>query len=198
MVAPPAPLAPSSNNAQDRNLNALENKVTDSVKSVVGHMGTTEDLTLEDLNTAKIAVAKIDALIDIEKRLAELDKLRDEREGKAGEIKNTAPVIPASALAPMPMTAPPPAAVRRQTRESAVSELKPAIPGLVRIFGVDGRYGAIVKMPDGQSVTVHTGDKLSDGSMVLNITASSIALKKGDTVHQIRMSGMEVVYGQSL
>ena len=68
----------------------------------------------------------------------------------------------------------------------------------MRISGASGHYSAVVKMSDGKEVTVHVGDHLSDGSTVLGITASSVAFKKDDAVRQVRISGMDVVYGQAL
>src|ERR1700722_11684720 len=99
-VPPPVAAAPPSSGGGDqKSLTSLENKVSDSVKDVVKTLSSpAEKVTLDDLNSAKIAIAKIDVLIDIEKKMAELEKIRGEREGRSAPMS-----IPASALAaPLP------------------------------------------------------------------------------------------------
>ena len=84
---------------KDKEDNSVDNKIPDSVKDVIKNLNAkTDDVTLDDLNAARQAVAKLDALIEIEKRLADLEKIRQERE--ANNNKAMMAAIPASALAP--------------------------------------------------------------------------------------------------
>jgi hypothetical protein len=148
-------------------------KVPDSVKSVIKKLNTaTQDVTLEDLNSAREAVAKLDVLIDIEKRLNDLTTLRLEREEK--NAASLAAALPASALGlppskggsqsvvplspipePMPMISAP-----------APIKMAPPVPtgpsdfDVVRISGVRGSYIAMVREADGKTKRVREGDKM--------------------------------------
>jgi hypothetical protein len=181
-----------------KGLTSAEDKITDSVKGVVKHIGTTDSLTLDDLNTARQAVAKIEALIDIEKHLAELEKVRSERDGGNTKI---AAAIPASALAPMPpplssqlqnLTPPPvsPAPVVNPMMSSSNLEVS-------RIIGGAGRYSAIIKTTDGQNKTIQVGDKLSEGSTVVGITSAGVELDQNGKTRMVHVKNVNTVFGDS-
>ncbi len=171
-----------------RNLAPLEDKVSESVKNVVHQLGSTESVSLEDLNSARQAVAKLEVLIDIEKRLAELDKIRN----SSGE-KSIASAIPASALTPPPAFALPAAMPRMPSSEPPV--FNPPVRGDVsRISGADGHYTATV-----QGKSVRIGDVLSDGSTVISISAKQVETKSKDgSVHELKVKGVEQVFGHTL
>jgi len=174
-----------------------EDRLSDSVKGVVKHLGTTENVTLDDLNSARQAVAKIEALIDIEKRLNELEKLRSEREGKS-----LMGAIPASALTAFPppqnqsqFQAPPslpmPASVIQNPMLSA-NNLE-----VSRIVGSATHASAFIKMPDGQTKTVQVGDHLPEGTVVA-ITAAGVQLEQNNgTRHIVRVKNVDTVFGNS-
>ncbi|MDX2027612.1 MAG: hypothetical protein SFW62_03135 [Alphaproteobacteria bacterium] len=180
----------------EKGLAAAEEKVSDSVKSVVKHLNrTADDVTLDDLNSARQAVAKLEALIDIEKRISELEKIRQEREG-GGSL---AAAIPASALRPsvaappMPMSSSPSA-----TPAVAMPAPAPGVMELSRVIGSTGHYSAVIKMSDGQLETGRVGDRLSDGSVISKVTMKEVELKQGAAKRTtLRVKNVNTVVGSS-
>jgi type IV pilus biogenesis protein PilP len=159
-------------------------KVPESVRNVVKQLTvTSKDMTLEDLNAAREAVAKLDALLDIEKRLTDLEKIRKEREGKS-----FAEAIPASALMPVGGAA--------MQRGNAPMPMAAVTPDIQRIEGTNGHYAAVMKAGTGSKV-VHVGDRLDDGSEVLAITADGVEVSKGKSRHLIRVKDVQGVFGSS-
>ena len=156
----------------------MDAKVPDSVKDVIKHLSNkAEDITLDDLNAAREAVAKLDALIDIEKRLVDLDKIRNEREKE--NDKKIADAIPKTALMPPPSYMPPPMPVERSSEPKVAAMPKPMPVELeiIRIEGSNSHYGALVK--DGDTThLVHAGDHLSDGSVVLSVSTQGVELQR--------------------
>jgi hypothetical protein len=196
-AAPPAnpivlPMSSANTPAgRSKNLSTLEDQVSDSVKNVVKQLATVDSVNLDDLNTARQAVVKLEVLIDIEKHLAELDKIRSERGGE----RSIAAAIPASALsAPVSM-----AHNNSRPRFQPSSEEMPAAPfaahtEVTRVSGTDGHYEALI-----QGKFLRVGDNLSDGSTIVSITPKNVATKaKSGTVRQMRVNGVEEVYGPSL
>jgi type IV pilus biogenesis protein PilP len=181
----------------DKKLAVLEDKVSDSVKDVAKRLGTTtENVTLDDLNSARQAVAKLEALIDIEKHLSDLDKIRSERENN-GTSRGLAAAIPASALAPLPMQ------MGTPFPSMATASISPPTPSLMpisaievtRILGSDGHFVALMKTPDGQSKPVHVGDHLSDGSSVSGITSKGVVLDENGSKHVIPVKNIDTIFG---
>ncbi len=199
-ATPPAattPDAPSASGADAADKGAkgfanAEDKVSDSVKGVVKHLGTTENVTLDDLNSARQAVAKIEALIDIEKRLNELEKLRSEREGKS-----ITGAVPASALAPMPLQPQfqPPASLLPMPASAVQSPLNNL--EISRITGSGARYMAVLKMPDGENKTVEAGDHLPDGSSVVAVSSSGVEVEHNGTKRVIHVKNVGAVFGST-
>jgi len=173
-----------------KSLDPLEDKVTDSAKNVVKQLGTVDNLSLEDLNAARLTVVKLDILIDIEKHLAELDKLHHDKDK---ESKSLASAIPASALVIPPQFG---SAVTR----SAASEIpiQTSVPrahlSVEQISGADGHFTAIIS-----GKTVRVGDHLSDGSTIVAITAQQVTAKaKGGALNQLKVNGVNEVHGRVL
>lgn len=168
----------------------LPGKVPGSVKEVVKKLNTDSDsVTLENLNEAREAVVKLDVLIDIEKRLNDLAKLRRAREEDESSV---ADAIPASALGlsaatqapvlPPPITAPAlPVATMAPTPVAPVHSSSPQISDLevMQITGASGRFAAQIKEAGGSTRIVHVGDKLSDGSKVSAISISGVSVTTG-------------------
>ncbi|MDX9690007.1 MAG: type IV pilus biogenesis protein PilP [Proteobacteria bacterium] len=160
-------------------------EIPDSVKGVVKSLNhATKDVTLEDLNSAREAVAKLDVLIDIEKRLNDLVSLRKEREEKVDAF---AGALPASALgvpspgvvlptptAPMPSPVMAPAPSPMPVTSSFMND-----PEVTRISGASGRYVALIKDTDGTERQVQVGDTLADGSSVKAISRNGVTLSSG-------------------
>ena len=179
-----------------RNLGPLEDKVTDSIKTVVKQMGANDSINLEDMNSARQAVAKLEVLIDIEKHLAELDKIRNPKEG--GE-KSIASAIPASALAPPPMFASMSRGSVTSGNASNFAQPMPSMGGggsssVSRISGADGHYSAVVGGKTGR-----VGDSLGDGTSVIAISAKEVSTKAKDgAVLHMKVHGVDEVFGHTL
>lgn len=200
-AAPTLPTPPSAaaNTAAGRskNISALEDKVSDSVKNVVKQLSTIDSVNLDDLNTARQAVVKLEMLIEIEKRLAELDKIHSDRNG-ASE-KALAAAIPASALsAPLSMSAS--SMASKPSSHASSSESLPSMSmntqhtEVTRVSGADGHYTAIV-----QGKVFRVGDSLPDGSTVTAIAAKQVTTKAKDgAIKQLKIKGVDEIYGHTL
>ena len=195
--------AASSDKAEKgkKSLTAAEDKVSESVKGVVKRLGTTENMTLDDLNSARQAVAKIEALIDIEKHLNELEKLRSDREGRGmsgGAIPVSAltamqqqPQFQAAPQPPMPMPSAMAASMMmpQQPSFSPVSSLE-----VTRVIGSGDHYKAIIKMPDGQTKTVAVGDHVEGLGIIKAITSMGVELDQNGTKHVIHVKNVDTVF----
>jgi hypothetical protein len=179
-------------NKKDPKDDTPEIKIPDSVSDVIKHLSAKkEDITLDDLNAAREAIAKLDALIDIEKRLQDLDKIRDERNKE--KEKQLVDAIPKTALAPPPSYMPPPPTREGPPRAMPVPM---SMIDVVRIEGSNGRYGALVK--DGDAVRlVHVGDHLSDGSVVVAVTTQGVEFARDDKTHLAQVKDVQAVFGDS-
>ncbi len=171
-----------------------EDKVIENAKNLVKKLDTTSDeTTLEDLNKARQTISRIDAMIDVEKRLSELEKLRNERQPRMPSMPPTlASAIPASALAMPSIASLPspgigsdePARVRRSS----------ARPTLTRIIGTNGRYSAVLKFTGDNVKTVRVGEKVSDGETVQAITQTSVQIGGRGTSYTLHVKNVDVVY----
>ncbi|MDD5587158.1 MAG: hypothetical protein PHY92_09455 [Alphaproteobacteria bacterium] len=172
-------------------------KVPDSVKGVIKRLNmATENVTLEDLNSAREAVAKLDILIDIEKRLTDLAALRQER-----EEKSLATALPASALGmrggpslPASVPAPTPGYSSQQAAPPPVFTPPAAPIEVQRISGSGGHYTALVKAGEGKPTLVHEGDKAPDGSIVESITVRGVTFLKDKKSRTVQVKDIAVVY----
>ena len=170
--------------ALEKKATAMEEKVSDGVKSTIKNLDSSEGMTLSDLNTAKQTMARIDAMIEIEKRMIELEKLRNERGGSKPPSFATglAGAIPASALAPLPQVSRPvfSESSNAPKEEHVAFPTEPSHYEILRIAGAEGKYSAVLKSPGGESKTVHVGDQLSNGSVIKWISASSVVIEGKD------------------
>ena len=170
-----------------------DDKIPASVKNVLKNLkAKTDDLTLDDLNAAREAVARLDALIDIEKRLAELDKVKKDRETQNN--KNMMAAIPASALIPPMSYTPPPQAPGSQ--QQMPSYFPSSSIDVTRIEGSNDHYLAFVK--EGDTVRqVQTGDHLNDGSLVLGVSPRGIELKRDGTSRMVQVKDVQAVFSEA-
>ncbi len=171
-----------------------------SVDSIVKKLdGATRGITLEDMNAAREALAKLDLLIDIEKRLNDLSEVRNGRKGK-----NLADAIPASALG-FKSTASPPVFPPSSPHPSF--PLQPATPlphlsmppgnadiRVERIVGASGQYAAYVKIGDSKPSLVREGDKVPEGTVVA-ITNRAVTFVKDQKKRTVSLRGVGTVFG---
>ncbi len=192
LPAAPALLPPGGAADMTKNIATLEEKATDGAKAALKNLDGTEPLTLDDLNRARQTVARIDAMIDIEKRLGELEKLREAKNG--GGSSNFAGAIPASALTPFGGNKgfPKMPAFPSAQEIPVVMHVAPAKPEISRIIGADGKYEAVLKMSDGEMRSVRVGDTVSGGT-VRWITASAIGLDEKGHTEIIHVKNVDIV-----
>jgi type IV pilus biogenesis protein PilP len=174
----------------NKNIAALEEKATDNAKSTLKTLDGTDALTLDDLNRARQTVARIDAMIDIEKRLGELEKLRDGKNG--GSSSNFANAIPASALTPMPRAISRTPSFPTGQEMPVVMHVAPSKPEISRIVGADGKYEAVLKMSDGETRTVRIGDTLNGGT-VRWITPSAVGFDEKGQTSVLHIKNVDIV-----
>ena len=172
----PIPMPPRPADKIGGTLSSAENSVPDSVKSVIKHLDSSvEDVTIEDLNGARQAIAKVEVLIELEKKLGELQKARTDRDGRSG----LAGAIPASAL---------------NGGGQIGLDAMPATLDIVRIVGNTGHYKAMVRSMDGMAKTMEVGDRMSDGSTITAITSTGVTLNNGGTVRLVRIKNVDKVF----
>ncbi len=168
-------------------------KTPDSVKSVIKRLNTaTDGVSLDDLNSAREAVAKLDMLIDIEKRLTDLEKIRQEREGQS-----LSSAIPASALGMGGSFAP---GMQPYPGQPANAGMPVAAPveqkvEVVRIQGARGRFAAVVKTGEDKREQVRAGDTLADGSEVLSVSSRGVVLLKDQKKRTLNVKDVDAVFG---
>ena len=171
-------------------------KATASVKNVIKRLDkSVENVTAGDLNSARQAIARVDILIELEKKLAELDKVRSEK-----EEKSAAASIPASSLNPMgggvPTIPQPTAYIPPQMPVMAMPAPSPSFT-VSRISGAAGTYSAVLAMADGADKTVRVGDALSDNEKVVDIDSSGVIVDQKGARHQVRIKNVDRIFGSN-
>lgn len=196
----------SSSSKDQEEGDAITNSVPSSVEKVVKNLSTqAKGLTLEDLNSAREASAKLDALLDIERKLTDLAKLRQDRDTaiNAGNIEANSgkfeASIPMSALAePQPVVAPPaylaPAAPAPAPAPVPVNE-GPKEVDIIRVSGASGKYVAIYKGANEEELKVRQGDKMQDDSVVRSISRHGVTLAKNKKTVTLQIKGISNVFG---
>ena len=154
------------------------------------------DLSLEDMNQARAALARLDLLLALEQKLVDLDKIRSKREAGA-DLDDVSAMMPGSvrgrggsrcAMPPVDLPPPPvmPVAIRMPTVDYTVQQ----------IDGLDGSYSAVLTASnDSKNHTVRTGDTLPDGAEVISITTTAVRLRMADekTERTIRINNAGAV-----
>jgi type IV pilus biogenesis protein PilP len=189
---PPAPVVDAATDAATdkggKTLDDEETSVPKSVNAVIRHLDKeSENITLNDLNSARQAIAKIEALIELEKKLAELEKVQKERENKSSVAISASMLMPPTTIAPPPdMTKfmPPPA--------SMTSNID-----IDRITGGGGDYKAVIKTPEGTVKTVAIGDTLPDGGIVSKISSAGMEITHGENKQTVHVKNVDMVFGGS-
>lgn len=169
-------------------------EVPESVLNVVKGLAAQESASVEDMNKAREAIAKMDLLIDIENRISDLEKIRRDREKE--ELENISPV---NLSIPPGMVMPP--AMGTNGNPSVPMTPVPITPALAidRITGSNGTYSASLRPDDGgKLLRVKVGDELPDGSVVQNITSRTVILRKpSDGKTQVlKISGVDKIFGE--
>jgi hypothetical protein len=183
----------------EKGLESVKTKIPDSVKDVLKRLDNTNVVTLEDLNSARQAVARIDALIDIEKHISELQKIRQDREENSGSksSKTLAAAIPASAIAPPTFMPPPSMMMARNEGNVAPAAFMPqATTEISRIMGGAGHYTAVIKA-DGANKNFGVGDKLPNGGTIEKITSSDVVVNQNGAKHVLHVKNVDMVFSNT-
>lgn len=181
----------------DKNLSAMEDEISANAKKVVKRLDVASDTTsLADLNSARQTVTRIEAMIEIEKRLKELEKLRGERgdfHAPPSVSSSLANAIPSSALMPLPsaVSSDYSAPEGRRAKPSSSSSSRPEIS---HIYGTGGRYTAVLRLSNGDLRSVRVGDKLSGGDTVRAISSSSVDVGGKEKAYTLRVKNIDMVY----
>jgi type IV pilus biogenesis protein PilP len=177
--------------------------IPSSVQSVVKKLnGATDDLTLEDLNDAREAAAKLDVLLDIEKKLTDLAKIRSERDKDAAATAMSS-MLPMSAIQSGPISKYqiPSNALEKPAEPSRPAVVRPAAPrgpekvDVERISGTVGRYVAVYKDKSDETHQVRAGDKMPDGSKVVAISRRGVTLSKDGQTLILPVKDVENIFG---
>lgn len=168
-------------------------EIPGSVQEVVNKLnGASGDLSMEDLNQAREAVAKLEVLLDIEKKLTDLTRVRKERDEMQGASSQVVGMLPDNVWKPA-------SDIQIPSAPSVFSPVKPVVEGpkevdILQIFGAGGKYVATYK--DGSlQKRLSVGDKLEDGSRVSYISQRGVVLVKGKKRLILPVKGVGHVFG---
>lgn|GEM_PF-3006637 len=182
-----------------KSVTKMSDKAMDAAKDKIKDLESMEETTLQDLTEARQTITRIDAMIDMEKKINELQKIRADRRSIGVDKARIAPpsldaLLPP--VAPIAGIAPAPAMPVSFPTITPVSSK----PEVAHIQGTEGRYVAVLKFgtsKDRQSVRI--GDKLPNGDVVESITSSSVVLmpagKGKRTPYTINVKNVDVVHG---
>lgn len=166
----------------------IPGQVTDIVKKL---QDAKVDLSLEDMNQARGALARLDLLLELEQKMGDLDKVRAKRTAAESMAEEVSALLPRG-VARMPGRANAVPGDAAPVVTPAVLRVQPVAGGYTvqRINGVDGNYTAMLSDANDEKTSVHVGDKLSDGSTVTGITASTVQLRgpNAKTDHTLRVN----------
>ncbi len=193
---------PQSGGDIERNISAMEDKVSENAKNVLRHLDAApETTTYTELNSARQTVSRLEAMIDVEKRLAELEKVRGERTGAHALAASSfapptafASAIPASALLPPP--APSKASTTPDTSSGGgdTPSFGSGRPEISRIYGIDGKYTAVLKLSGGDLKMVRVGDSISNSETVQSISVSSVGVAGNGRSYTLHVKNVNAIY----
>ena len=190
-----APVPPLGMPVMDAAMASKNNAIPSSVNEVVNDLKTSEkNVSLDDMARAQDAIARLDLLLEIEKRINDIEKARDDRKnigrGSRSSMAGLGGLggIPASALGlpSLPSAAPGTASVRVTDAPSSNGGSMRATPAVAsgsdytveQITAVNGNYRAVVQGSGSDRQTVSQGDKVGRYT-VQKISASGVVLAQG-------------------
>lgn len=170
---------------------ATDKDVPPQVQAVADKLrGAKVDLSLEDMNQARAALARLDLLLELEQKMHDLQEARQKHSGTSGGAdisgylppqvaamgKRPPPPVPA-VLTETEAPTPAPTPTKRSKPKPAPSQYE-----VQRVMGINGSYSAVLKsVADIKTKTVKVGDVLSDGSEVAAISPTAVTLRDPDT-----------------
>lgn len=166
---------------------ANDKEVPSQVQDVVEKLrGAKVDLSLEDMNQARAALARLDLLLELEQKMHDLQAARAKNDGAMGGTDISA-YLPAQVAAmnrrgnmptPIPVAMPVMDSVPVPIVHRSKPKSQPPQYEIQRINGLNGKYSVVLKsLVDSKVSTVKVGDALSDGTIVQSITPINVRLK---------------------
>lgn len=157
--------------------------VPEQVEKVIDKLrGAKVDLSLEDMNQARAALARLDLLLELEQKMHDLQKARQKNEASSDDSdisgllptqvtgmarRGGMPMASAAPIQPMPVV------------ERAPPKPAPSSYEIQRISGVNGNYSATLKNITDQKISsVRSGDKLADDTEVLSVAPTGVRLRE--------------------
>ncbi|MDD3370332.1 MAG: type IV pilus biogenesis protein PilP [Alphaproteobacteria bacterium] len=196
---PAKPVLPAAKTESiEKSVLKAEDKVIETAKGQMKKLDSaSSETSLAELNQVRQTISRIEAMIDVQKRLNELEKLRGV--SRSASVANVpaglADAIPASALSlPRRMRASSGDSASKSTaaRSAHVSAARPEVE---RIIGSGGRYTAYLRLAGNERRAVRVGDKVSDGETVRSITSSSVEVGGKNSSYTLRMKNIDIIQG---
>lgn len=195
LTPPPGVAADAANGKSLVTLDSATGTATDKdvppqVQAVADKLrGAKVDLSLEDMNQARAALARLDLLLELEQKMHDLQEARQKHSSASGADisgylppqvaamgKRPPPPVPA-VLTETEAPTPAPTPSKRSKPKPAPSQYE-----VQRVMGINGSYSAVLKsVADIKTKTVKVGDVLSDGSEVAAISPTAVTLRDPDT-----------------
>jgi hypothetical protein len=171
----------------------VDKKIPESVRAITKKLSSaaSNEATLEDLNSAREAIAKLDVLIDLEKRISDLAQLRQDREKASISPLSAAALMPKNVQSPLPVRPIEPIEPVRHIEPVKAMVSSPDKVYVDRIFGTEGNYTAKIRIGANAPQTVREGDKVSDGGIVRAILPSGVRIVHGtqDRTYSVTSAG---------
>jgi len=187
-----------ANEPLEKTITKIGDKAVDAAKKQIKDLESMDDTTLQDLTEARQTITRIDAVIDMEKKINELQRIRADRRNIGGSGA-AARIAPPSLDSLLPNVAPIAAPIAPVAPINLPSISVPSgRPEVAQILGTEGRYVAVLKIgKDRHSVRI--GDKIPSGDTVEGITSTSITLlpagKGKRTPYTINVKNVDIVQG---
>jgi type IV pilus biogenesis protein PilP len=177
----------------EKHITRTEDKIIERAKEDVKKLDSVPDeATLAELNRVRQTISRIEAMIDVEKRLNELERLRNDRRGGSAMMPGV-PSIPAGLAEAIPASA----FSMPQPGGSMQIEPKPLRshrPTIVRVVGSGGRYTAVLKTSGDDTKSVRVGDKVSDDETVRSITPSTVEIGGKGSSYTLHVKNVDMVH----
>lgn len=189
----------SVENGADTNDDA-QTSIPTTMKRVIKRLdASTDPVTAADVNAVRQAIVRTDLLIELEKKKAELDKIRQMASGRTTSVSVPAPLpIPASALRPLPTIAEPVVSVPTLPMPTFAPDTTISSYDVLRVTGGAGLYKATVRMPSGVDRSVRVGDTLDNGAKVVSIDSTGVVIQQKEKTRHFYIKNVDKVFGGTL
>ena len=142
-------------------------------------------ISVGDMTSAQDTVARLDLLLQIEKKLGDIDKARQDRAGASMMMPPGMENLPLSGGdSAMTSSSGNSAMMSQMKRMSANNDFSVA-----RIAGRQGKFTATLSTPDGKQITVRPGDTFGDNMKVSSISSAGVQVSSKSGTKTLPLSG---------